>query len=245
MSKKFRSKSPQSHSENYWLYGFHSCDQALKNPERRIRQIIMTASAAKEWSQRTLPLSPTISDHISIERQLPTGAVHQGIAMEVEPLPEKSLEDYLPNRPLILLDHVTDPHNVGAIIRTAAAFNAGGVIMTDRHSPKENGTLAKAASGGLELIPLIRVTNLAHCLETLKRYGYWCIGLTGETTQTLSDLHSLPKNIALVLGAEGEGLRRLTAERCDILTRIPINAQMESLNVSNAAAIALYHLYRS
>jgi 23S rRNA (guanosine2251-2'-O)-methyltransferase len=162
--------------------------------------------------------------------------------LEVEPLEDVFLDEVLGgegNRPLLVLDQVTDPHNVGAILRSAAAFDAAGIVTQDRHSPPESGALARAASGALELVPWVRVVNLARALDQMADAGFWRIGLTGETERNIGDALGHPK-IALVLGAEGEGLRQNTATHCDELARLPISDRVESLNVSNAAAIALY-----
>ena len=175
------------------------------------------------------------------------GAVHQGIALQADPLPEPSLDEIAHDAPanavIVVLDQVTDPHNVGAILRSADAFGALAVVSTDRHSPDQGATLAKSASGATERVPFIRVVNLARALEELKRLEFWCLGLDASGTQTLAQAKS-PHRIALVLGAEGQGLRRLTAEKCDVLVRLPMTGAMPSLNVSNAAAIALYELRR-
>jgi 23S rRNA (guanosine2251-2'-O)-methyltransferase len=231
--------------QSYWLYGTHAVRAALANERRTVRRLITTRQALEklgdDWQLRKL--SPEDKSPQDIAKLLPDGAVHQGVVLEVLPLPELALEEYLTRavdkRPLVLLDQVTDPHNVGAILRSAAAFGAGAVIVPRDHAPQESAVLAKASSGGIEIVPLIRVTNLSQCMETLKKNGYWCAGFDGEAKQTLAQA-KLAKATALVLGAEGAGLRRLTAERCDLLVRLPISPAMESLNVSNAAAVALY-----
>jgi 23S rRNA (guanosine2251-2'-O)-methyltransferase len=240
-------KHAQSEGRPYWLYGLHAVRAALMNPRREVRRLAATAAALPKlggaWEERKL--GPETLAPEALARLLPEGAVHQGAALEVLPLAERSLEEYLAGaaekRPLVLLDQVTDPHNVGAILRTAAAFAAGAVILTRDHAPQESAALAKASSGGIEIVPLIHVTNLAQCMETLKKHGYWCAGLDAAAKQTLAQAKLGPAT-ALVLGAEGTGLRRLTAERCDLLVRLPIAPAMESLNVSNAAAVALYSL---
>ena len=237
----------QPKSRSYWLYGVHAVRAALMNPKRMVKRLLVTQVVLEklgdDWQERKL--GAEVMSAQDIARLLPPGAVHQGAAVEVSPLAEWSLEEYLAEatvqKPLILLDQVTDPHNVGAILRSAAAFDAGAVIVTRDHAPQESAVLAKASSGGLEIIPLITVTNLTQAMETLKKQGYWCAGLDGEAKQTLAQAKLGPKT-ALVLGAEGRGLRRLTGERCDLLVRLPISSAMESLNVSNAAAVALYAL---
>lgn len=190
-----------------------------------------------------------VVDKGRIDQILPA-AVHQGIALLADPLPEPNLQEACRRLPdsrntVLVLDRVTDPQNVGAILRSAAAFGARAVVTTDRHAPEVTGALAKAASGGLEAVPLVRVVNLARALQELADLGYWRIGLEATAEQTLARAADTFRDVALVLGAEGEGLRRLTAESCDLLARLPIQAAVvDSLNVSNAAAIALYELAR-
>lgn len=189
----------------------------------------------------------------AIDQLLGPEAVHQGIALEVLPLEPLEIEDVLPAarpvglpegaRPLIILDQVTDPHNVGAILRSAAAFGAAAVILTRDHAAPQSGVMARAAAGALDLVPLVYVTNLARALGEIKEAGYWVVGLDGEAKQTMAEA-KLNAATALVLGAEGKGMRRLTAESCDLMVKLPIREAMESLNVSNAAAIALYELSR-
>ncbi len=171
------------------------------------------------------------------------GSVHQGIIIETMPLPELGL-DYITKKggKIVILDQVTDPQNVGAILRTAAAFNVTAIIIPKDNAPEESSALAKAASGTLEILPIIRVTNLVRSIEDLKKHGYWFIGMDGDTETEIGDIKDLSTNTALVMGAEGKGLRRLTREACDYITKIPISVQVESLNVSNAAAIGLYCL---
>ncbi|HEY9536496.1 MAG TPA: RNA methyltransferase, partial [Kiloniellaceae bacterium] len=193
----------------------------------------------------------TVQRH-DIDALLPEGSVHQGLALRTAPLDQPALEEVFaarpplpeptpPRRVVVLLDQVTDPHNVGAVLRSAAAFGALAVVALDKGAPEESGTLAKAASGALEAVPYISVVNLARALDSLKEAGFWCLGLAGEAGQTLAA--SRPgEAVALVLGAEGSGLRRLTRERCDLLVKLPTRAPLDSLNVSNAAAVALYEL---
>jgi 23S rRNA (guanosine2251-2'-O)-methyltransferase len=183
----------------------------------------------------------------AIDRMLPPGAVHQGLAVRAAPLPDLALEDVclpLDGRPVLVLDTVTDPQNVGALFRSAAAFNARAVVMQDRKSPPLTGALAKAAAGGIELVPDVRVVNIARAVEQLAEMGYRTIGLAGEGIETLQDAAEGASQVALVLGAEGKGLRELVASRCQHLARIPMSGAMESLNVSVAGAIALYAVRR-
>jgi 23S rRNA (guanosine2251-2'-O)-methyltransferase len=233
-----------------WIWGSHPVRAALGNPARRIRRLLGTAEGLRGLGGNLPPgLRPELLERPRLDQILPKGAVHQGLALLAEPLPEPDLLPVaacVPGRPaaMILLDQVTDPHNVGAILRSAAAFGAQAVVVTERHAPEVTGVLAKAASGALELVPLVRVVNLARALDQLGALGWWRIGLDGGAARTLAAVVPAERPIALVLGAEGSGLRRLTRERCDELARLPIRAEMESLNVSNAAAAALYELAR-
>lgn len=243
-------------SNQLWLYGAHAVLAALANKERKIRRIVLTAEALRSHAasiQRARALRPLPGEETTerqeLDRLLPPGAVHQGIAVLAEHLDSPGIEDIArlaqqrDHAVVMVLDQVTDPHNVGAILRSAAAFGALAVVVTDRHSPEETGTLAKSASGALEVMPLVRVTNMVRALEQLKEAGFWTAGLAGEATQTLAQA-KLSGKIALVMGAEGEGLRRLTREHCDHLVKLPMSPLVESLNVSNAAAISLYELAR-
>jgi 23S rRNA (guanosine2251-2'-O)-methyltransferase len=232
-------------SHVYWLYGRHAVLAALENPRRVIKQVLITRTMHDELRPLLGGRVCEVTDSKRIEKHLTPEAVHQGVAMEVYPLPVCALEDVMTTRKtLLLLDQVTDPHNVGAILRSAAAFNAGAVIVHDRNAPKESGAMAKSACGALELVPLVNVGNIASCMKELQDGGYWCVGLDGVATTCLHQAKLTPALTVLILGAEGAGMRRLTAERCDLLVKLPIHAQMESLNVSNAAAIALYELYK-
>jgi 23S rRNA (guanosine2251-2'-O)-methyltransferase len=185
----------------------------------------------------------TLAEAPDLGRLVPNDAPHQGVVVEVQPLEEVWLGDLLASADeramLLVLDQVTDPHNVGAILRSAAAFGAIGIVTQDRHSPPESGVVAKAASGALERVPWARVVNLARALEEIGEAGFWRIGLTGDADTELKDALGPPR-VALVLGAEGPGLRPNTREHCDALARLPISDAIESLNVSNAAAVALY-----
>jgi 23S rRNA (guanosine2251-2'-O)-methyltransferase len=236
-----------------WLYGSHAVLAALENDERLIRRILLTREAREALGDRLPRLSqqPETVDKLKLDSLLPPGAVHQGIAMLTDPLDDpgveslkEPLDEEARREVVLLLDHVTDPRNVGAILRSAAAFGARAVIVTDRHAPEATGALAKAASGGLEIVPLIRVTNLSRALDLLAEYGFWRVGLEMETEKTLAAAVSDIRRVALVLGAEDEGLRRLTREKCDFLARLPMTGVVESLNVAAAAAVALYECVR-
>jgi len=185
----------------------------------------------------------TLAEAPDLGRLVPSDAPHQGVVIEVEPLDDMWIDDLLTQASdrslLLVLDQVTDPHNVGAILRSAAAFGAIGIVTQDRHSPPESGVVAKAASGALERMPWVRVVNLARALEEIGEAGFWRIGLTGDSDTDLKEALGPPR-VALVLGAEGPGLRPNTREHCDALARLPISETVESLNVSNAAAVALY-----
>jgi 23S rRNA (guanosine2251-2'-O)-methyltransferase len=230
----------------YWLFGHHAVEGALKNPRRQIHRVVAAGDAAASLG-RNVAVEAVERDFI--DKLVGRDVVHQGIAARVSPLPETDIYEICDlgrNREqatVVVLDQVTDPHNVGAILRSAAAFGAIGIILTERHAAPESGILAKSASGALEHVPLVRVTNLARAMEELKEAGFWCIGLASEAKQTLSSVKSGGK-VALCLGAEGAGLRRLTREHCDLLVRLPTSGPIDHLNVSNAAAISLYELAR-
>ena len=222
------------------IYGFHAVIEALKNPRRKAMVLHITENALNRLHEAMpkLPVAPRLARAEEIDRMTGSGAVHQGLALEVDGLPAGDLADLSGEGTVIVLDQVTDPHNVGAILRSAAAFAAEAVIITERHAPDAIGVLAKTASGGLEHVPLIEVGNLAQALVKLGDLGYWRVGLDSEGPEDLEkSLATGP--IALVLGAEGRGLRRLTRERCDTLARLDMPGAIKSLNVSNAAAVAL------
>ena len=225
------------------FWGRHAVTAALANPERVVRKVYGTREALA--SLDLPPVLPIVyADVADLGRLVPADAPHQGIVADVEPLEEIWLGDLLmtgqeDRRPLIVLDQVTDPHNVGAILRSAAAFDALGIVTQDRHAPPESGTVARAASGALETVPWVRVVNLARALEEIAEAGFWRVGLTGRADQTFAQAIG-EQRIAIVLGAEGEGMRQNTEAHCDELAKLPISSKVESLNVSNAAAIALY-----
>ncbi len=236
-------------SETVWLFGLHAVRDALMNPRRERLRLIVTANAKDKLIDAIAAsgMEPEISDARKFAAPLDLDSVHQGAALEVKPLNWGSLEEVAmgpghdPAR-LILLDRVTDPHNVGAILRSAEVFGARAVIGVQRHSAPETGALAKTASGALERQPYVRIRNLSEAMEELKALGYIILGLAGEADQTIEQALEGRRNrpVALVMGAEGPGLREKTRETCDALVRIDYPGAFGSLNVSNAAAVALY-----
>jgi 23S rRNA (guanosine2251-2'-O)-methyltransferase len=223
------------------LYGWHTVKAALENPTRRIRRLLATENAARRLADDgvTLPIKPELVRPDIIDAQLGPDAVHQGLLAEVDPLPAPSISELAPDGIVLVLDQITDPHNVGAILRSTAAFAAKAIVTTARHSPEATGVLAKSASGALELVPLVTVQNLARGLEELRQRGFLLVGLDGAGDTDLADL-ALRAPLALVVGAEGKGLRQLTKATCDRVARIDLPGEIKSLNVSNAAALALY-----
>ena len=236
-----------------WIYGHHPVAAALANPLRKILRVVATPEAAAKLQEEFGIPARTLGQlkgaaRKEIDQLVGPEAVHQGVAVLTHPL-EHDLIDVLsalsasPVSCLVVLDQVTDPHNVGAIMRSAAAFGAVAVIAPDRHAPDESGAMAKSASGALDKIPYVKAGNLVRALEVIKEHQFWLVGLDADTQQRLSDV-KLEGRIALVVGAEGEGLRRLVRETCDHVASLPMPGGIESLNVSNAAAVALYERAR-
>jgi 23S rRNA (guanosine2251-2'-O)-methyltransferase len=224
------------------LYGIHTVSAALDNPERVIKRMLVTRNALDRLEigdVASLPFTAEIVDPRAIDKETGSEAVHQGVMIEAEPLSAKSLEALGETDLLLILDQVTDPHNVGAIMRSAVAFNCGALITTARHSPQESGVLAKAASGALELIPHIEVRNLSDALSEVEALGFQTIGLDSDGPVEL-EASFTGKKVALVLGAEGKGLRQKTQETVNTLARLDMPGVIKSLNVSNAAALSLY-----
>jgi len=223
------------------LYGWHTVQAALSNPRRRIRTLFATENAAKRLAEEGVPLkvTPQIVRPDEIARKLGPDAVHNGLLAEADPLDNPDIADVADDGVVLVLDQITDPHNVGAIMRSAAAFGVKAMITTARHSPEATGVLAKSASGALDLVPLVLVQNLARALTALKERGFLLVGLDSEGEADLADT-TLTAPLALVLGAEGKGLRQLTRETCDRTARLDLPGEIKSLNVSNAAALSLY-----
>lgn len=237
--------------DGLWLYGRHAVAAALANPHRKIKRILATKNAADWLAEhgadgavlaRLEDMKPD-----AIDRLLHDGAVHQGLAAVADELPRARLKDVCApaerHAPVLVLDQITDPQNIGALFRSAAAFGAKAVIVQERRTPPLSGALAKAAAGAIEIVPCVQAVNIARALEALKDLGYHCAGLAGEAGDDISALPDAP--LAIVMGAEGAGLRQLVAATCDTLYRIPIAPGVESLNVSNAAAISLYEASRA
>jgi 23S rRNA (guanosine2251-2'-O)-methyltransferase len=232
-----------------WLYGLHAVQAALANPARRLRRLVLTEEGSAALAAR-LPapwaLTPETVDRGRIDQLLGRDAVHQGAALLADLLPQPVLATALERPgPVLVLDQVTDPRNIGAILRSAAAFGVAAVIVQERHAPEETGSLAKAASGALETVPLLRAVNLARTIVMLKAANFWVVGLDAEAGSALDGAPFKERRVALVLGGEGSGLRRLTRESCDELAKLPMAGIMESLNVSAATAVALYELGRT
>jgi 23S rRNA (guanosine2251-2'-O)-methyltransferase len=239
-----------------WFYGDHAVIAALENPKRKLKRLLITHAKMDILREERADLfeNNSLVEQVSsemIQNLLPENAIHQGIACQPNPLHEYGIEDIpslMDNEEqgaLAILDQVTDPHNVGAILRSAAAFGITAVIMQDRHSPPVTGVLARSASGAVEMVPIIRVNNLARALDKISEYGFWRIGLDGTADQNLDVAIKGSKKVALILGSEGKGLRRLTEEKCDLLGKLPMSGKIESLNVSNAAAISFYELAKN
>jgi 23S rRNA (guanosine2251-2'-O)-methyltransferase len=242
MGARKKSHHGQRNPQRPRLWGKHAVAAALDNPDRKVLRAWATRDAASFMQfPKHVPL--TLAEAPDLGRLIPHDAPHQGVVIEVEPLEDAWLDGLLADAPeravLLVLDQVTDPHNVGAILRSAAAFGAIGIVTQDRHSPPESGVIAKASSGALERVPWVRTVNLARALDQIGEAGFWRIGLAGDAKSDLCEALG-PQRVALVLGAEGAGLRPNTREHCDTLARLPITDAVESLNVSNAAAVALY-----
>lgn len=248
-TKKLVRSKPKGSKQDI-IFGIHATKLALKNPERRLKNLYITEELLELFDQQNalndqVPVNVTTAENIA--KMLPAYAVHQGVMLEAEPLAAIDLDVFLSKNNqktemlVILLDQVSDPHNIGAILRSAAAFGADAVIMPEKGSPGLTSTMAKIASGAVEVVPIIRVVNLARAIETLKKQSFWVAGLSEHGKKNLSECDLLGRT-ALVMGAEDSGLRRLSLEQCDFVAKLPTTPPIASLNVSNAAAIALYEI---
>jgi 23S rRNA (guanosine2251-2'-O)-methyltransferase len=248
--RHFYPKPEAKSGDGLWLYGLHTVKAALANPDRKVKRAVLTTRAVEEIGPKLLGrVRHELADGDAVSKLLPAGAVHQGVALQCDPLPKRDLEEVLDipsekRRVIVILDQISDPQNAGAILRTAAAFGVTAVIVQDRHAPPESGALAKAASGALDSIPYIQVVNISRALEQLGEREFWRVALAADGDGPLKD--AMPAgDVALVMGSEGSGIRRLVRENCDVSAYVPIDSAMESLNVSNAAAIALYEIRRA
>ena len=223
------------------LYGWHTVTAALANPGRRIRKLLLTENAARRLAEEKIDtrVEPEIVRPSLIDQRLGPDAVHQGLLAEADPLDSPDIDTLAEEGIVLVLDQITDPHNVGAIMRSAAAFGVKAIVTTARHSPEATGVLAKSASGALELVPLVTVQNLARALTEMNERGFLTVGLDSEGGDNL-DAVALRQPLALVLGAEGKGLRQLTRDTCTVVARLDMPGEIKSLNVSNAAVLALY-----
>ena len=232
-----------------WIYGVHAVNMALSNPDRELHRLVVTKEAFKTIDNADAGFTVEILDRREITSLLPPGATHQGIALLTDPLPTVSINDLISTAAdrdrmsILALDQITDPQNVGAILRSAAAFGADAVLVPDRHTPETSGAMAKAASGAIEAVHMVRPTNLVRALRTLKLSGFWVVGLDVNASSPIGTM-DLPDKCILAFGAEGRGLRRLTHDACDLLVSIPTTDAIQSLNVSASAAIALYEWNR-
>ena len=249
---KKRSKKTQKRQQNqiFWIYGYHATVAALKNPNRRKNELFLTPDAQKkvvqEKSLNINKLKQKILSRVEIDNLVGRNINHQGICLSVEKMQKKSVKEFLNeqdenNSTIVLLDQLEDSQNVGAIFRSALAFNINGIILTENQSVNENGFIAKAASGGLDKVPFTYISNLASAIKTLKDNGYWVYGLDGKAEKEIYKIN-FPNKTVLVLGSESDGMRKITTNLCDELIKIKINDQLESLNVSNSAAIAFFYL---
>lgn len=247
--------SPLSTAQNgVWLYGRHAVDAALSNPKRSCLKLVATKDSLNLLGAPAHERAQQIESHVveksDIDTFLPPDSLHQGLALCALPLPSLHPDDLVrmsvddKRCTVIILDRVTDPRNIGAVLRSAAAFGVLAVILPDRHAPEETGALAKAASGALEHVPLVRVSNLARAITILQQGGFWIAGMTAHDSVPLHKA-GLSGKVGLVLGSEGTGMRSLTEKHCDLLVHLPMENAVESLNISSAAAIGLYELYRT
>ncbi|WP_338406429.1 MULTISPECIES: 23S rRNA (guanosine(2251)-2'-O)-methyltransferase RlmB [unclassified Wolbachia] len=241
-------------NENFWLYGKHTCMSALKNKNRRCIELLVTENFYREHEKEikqcanSKGIKVRLVENKILNDVLPKGANHQGIALKVAPILhnlsiEEIAESSNNSSTIVILDQVTDTHNIGSILRTSACFNVNALVLPHNHSPSENASIAKAASGALDIVPLIYVTNIVKTMQYLKKVGYWCYGFDCNTKENIDEIKSFEKKRVIIFGSEEKGVRRLVKENCDYLLKIPMSNAINSLNVSNAAAIGLYSIY--
>lgn len=244
---KTRDTNANNNKDQLIIYGRHAVISALKNPKRKIQKLLITAENRMEIDKLGLKMTYSVIDKKDFAKILPEDAVHQGFALYCQRLESCDITDLTAlaeNKEkchILILDQVTDPQNIGAIIRSCAAFETLGLVVQDKNSPLESGAMDKAAAGTMEFVPVARVTNLSRAIETLKNSGFWVMGMDGYADTTIDKINKSGK-IAIVMGSEGKGMRRLVQENCDSSVKLPISPNVESLNVSTAAAIALYEL---
>ncbi len=245
MALPMKQRNKQKKSSGFYIYGRNAVISALKNKSRKVNKIFVTDRLYSDLSDNLKSYENLVEivDNKFIADLLDYDAIHQGIACEVSPLTNRKIEDIYNENIVVMLDQVTDPHNVGAIMRSAAAFNVGAVIVPNDNAPSEGGVMARASCGAMDILPYIRVTNLVIAIKSLKENGFWIIGLDGYSDTDIGNLPDYDK-VVLVLGSEGKGMRPLTKKNCDLTVKLPISSKMESLNVSNAAAISFYELSR-
>ncbi len=239
-------KKTETRGKTVWLYGIHAVTAALNNPNRKILRFIVSNKTQIAEFPNIKSTKAEIVDKQVFSDIFGKDAIHQCCAVLTERLCNVFLEDILEiddNRPILLLDQITDPHNVGAILRSAAVFGAKCIVTTEDNAPIESAVLAKSASGALEIVPIVRVINLAQCMKTLKKHNYWCVGLDERGTSNLPEL-DFSIRYAFVIGSEGNGLRRLTKESCDILVRLPVSSNFSTLNAAQACTVTLYESFK-
>ena len=251
MKNKSRKSPKRQQNSIFWIYGYHATVAALRNPNRRKYELLITADAQKKISQEKNfedinEVKQKILTRLEIDNLVGKNVNHQGICLSVEKIHKKPIKEFLSeqdenNSTLVLLDQLEDSQNVGAIFRSALAFNVNGIILTENQSVNENGFIAKSACGGLDKVPFTYISNLSSAIKTLKDNGYWVYGLEGKASKLINEI-DFPKKTVLVLGSESDGMRKITSSFCDELIKIKISDELESLNVSNTAAVAFYHL---
>ena len=254
MKNKSRKIPKRQQNSIFWVYGYHATVAALRNINRRKNELLLTTDAQKKIIQEKdlnilSEIKQKILTRVEIDNLVGKNINHQGICLSVEKIQKKTIKEFISeqdenNSTLVLLDQLEDSQNVGAIFRSALAFNINGIILTENQSVNENGFIAKSACGGLDKVPFTYISNLSSAIKTLKENGYWVYGLDGKAKKLISEI-DFPKKTVLVLGSESEGMRKITASLCDELVKIKISDELESLNVSNTAAVAFYHLSRA